>query len=104
MVASSAPLIPIFPAPPRPPPSGVWTPDYGNQLNRWLENVTNTLTGFTYARLNGMLWVGPFSPEGLKTGEVFANVNILTVIRLEDAWIWPGVSATGAVGTITVSV
>lgn len=100
---ANTPLIPIFPAPPR-PPTGQWTPEYGNQLYRWLTNVTDQLAGFTYDRLNGMLWVGPFSPEGLRTGEVFANVNILTVIRLNDAWIAPGISATGAVGTITVSV
>ncbi len=103
MADSGSPLVAIFPAPPR-PPSGQWTADYGNQLDRWLRNVTDQLSGFTYERVSGMLWVGPFSPEGLRTGEVFANVNVLTVIRLNDAWLWPGVSATGAVGTITVSV
>lgn len=96
---ANTPLIPIFPAPPRP-----GTPDYGNQLDRWLRNVTDILGGFTYGRFSGMLWVGPTSPAGLKTGEVFANGNVLTVVRLQDAWISPGVSATGAVGTITVSV
>ncbi len=102
---ANTPLIPIFPAPPRPPPGG-WTQDYGNQLDRWLRNVTDTLAAFNYGKFSGMMLAATFpsTPEGLKTGEVFTNINILTVVRLNDAWIWPGVSITGSVGTITVSV
>src|SRR4051812_48388651 len=104
MVDSGTPLIPIFPAPPRPPAGNQWTADYGKHLYRWLTNLTANLSGFTYGRFNGMMWVGPTSVVGLRTGEVFANGNILTVVRLNDAWIAPGISATGSVGTITVSV
>lgn len=97
-------LIPIFPAPPRPPPGG-WTPDYGNQLNRWLENVTAILSNFTYGRFSGMMLADTFptSGYGLRAGEVFANDGVLTVVRPDDIWIG-SFAVTGSVGTITVSV
>lgn len=104
MASAQTQLVPIFPAPPRPPPQG-WTPDYGNQLNRWLENVTNTLTGFAYGRFSGMLLASTFptSGYGLRAGEVFANNGILTMVRVDDIWLG-AFSVTGAVGTLTVSV
>lgn len=97
-------LIPIFPAPPRPPPQG-WTPDYGNQLNRWLENVTNILSGFTYGRFSGMLLAPTFptSGYGLRAGEVFANDGILTVVRPDDIWAG-GFTMSVGIGTLTVHV
>ena len=97
-------LVPIFPAPPRPPASG-WNESYGNELNRWLENVTRQLTGFTYGKFSGMMLATTFptSGYGLRAGEVFANAGILTVVREDDIWIG-SFAVTGSVGTITVSV
>lgn len=105
MVDSGTPLIPIFPAPPQPPASGQWTPDYGRQLTRWLTTVTGLLSNFTYGRFNGMMLATTFptSGYGLRAGEVFANAGILTVVRPDDIWIG-SFAVTGAVGTITVSV
>ncbi len=101
---ANTPLIPIFPAPPRPPVGG-WSDSYGNELNRWLTNVTDTLSGFTYGKFAGMLLADTFptSGYGLRTGEVFANAGILTVVREDDIWIG-SFAVTGSVGTITVSV
>lgn len=101
---AGTPLIPIFPAPPRPPAQG-WTPDYGNQLNRWLTNITDQLAGFTYGRFNGMLLAETFptSGYGLRAGEVFANDGILTVVRPDDIWMG-SFAVTASVGTLTVSV
>lgn len=98
------PIIPIFPAPPRPPASG-WNENYGNELNRWLENVTRQLTGFTYGRFSGMMLATTFptSGYGLRAGEVFANDGVLTMVREDDIWIG-SFAVTGSVGTITVSV
>jgi len=97
-------LISIFPAPPRPPASG-WNENYGNELNRWLENVTNTLSGFTYGKFSGMLLADTFptSGYGLRAGEVFANDGVLTMVRVDDIWMG-SFAVTGSVGTITVSV
>ena len=101
---ANTPLVPIFPAPPRPPASG-WSESYGNELNRWLANVTDTLTGFTYGRFSGMLLADTFptSGYGLRAGEVFANDGILTVVRPDDIWIG-SFAVASSVGTITVSV
>ena len=103
-MAANTVLVPIFPAPPRPPASG-WNESYGNELNRWLENVTRTLTGFTYGKFSGMLLAETFptSGYGLRAGEVFANAGILTMVREDDIWIG-SFAVTGSVGTITVSV
>jgi hypothetical protein len=97
-------LVPIFPAPPRPPASG-WNESYGNELNRWLSNVTAQLSGFTYGKFSGILLASTFptSGYGLKAGEVFANAGILTVVREDDIWLG-SFAVTGSVGTITVSV
>lgn len=97
-------ILPIFPAPPRPPPGGVWTLEYGNQLNRWLENVTNILSGFTYGRFSGILLADTFptSGYGLRAGEVFANDGVLTVVRPDDIWAG-GFLVTTGLGTLTVT-
>lgn len=97
-------LTPIFPAPPR-PPSGQWTEDYGNQLNRWLQNVTDQLGGFGYGRFSGMLLASTFptSGYGLRAGEVFANDGILTVVRPDDIWMG-SFAVTAGIGTLTVTV
>ncbi len=101
---ANTPLVPIFPAPPR-PPAGGWTESYGNELNRWLANVTETLGGFTYGRFSGMMLATTFptSGYGLRAGEVFANDGVLTMVRVDDIWIG-SFAVTGSVGTITVSV
>ena len=101
---ANTPLVPIFPAPPRPPPGG-WTESYGNELNRWLENVTRQLSGFTYGKFSGMLLADTFptSGYGLRAGEVFANDGVLTMVREDDIWIG-SFAVTSSVGTITVSV
>lgn len=94
--------IPIIPAPPRPPRQG-WTESYGNELNRWLENYVRQLTGFTYGRFSGMMFVGPTSGDGLRPGEVFSNGGVLTVVREGDVWAG-GLSARAEIGTLTVTV
>jgi hypothetical protein len=96
--------IPIIPAPPRPPPSG-WTSDYGNELNRWLTNVSEILTGFTYGRFSGIMLASTFptSGYGLRAGEVFANDGILTVVQEDDIWAG-GFAVTMELGTLTVTV
>lgn len=96
-------LIPIFPAPPR-PPDGSWTPGYGNELNRWLTNVVNILAGFTYGRFGGMMVATTFpqTDSGLYPGEVFIHNGVLTVSALDTVYL-EGVSVTGSVGTLTVT-
>jgi hypothetical protein len=104
-MATSTQLLPIFPAPPRPPPEG-WTQDYGNQLNRWLENLSQFIAGINYVRASGLYLAPgsfPTSGYGLRAGEVFSNAGILTVVREGD--IWMGSFAIGSgLGTLTVSV
>lgn len=94
----------IIPPPPR--PSAEYSLDYMNQLNRWLENMTRVLGGIVYLRGSG-LYLAPESfpqtPFGLKPGEVWANAGILTWVREGDIGL-DIVSATGAVGTLTVTV
>jgi len=95
----------IIPPPPRPPPGGEWTVDYGNQLNRWLENLARIVGGVNYGRFNGIYLASSFptSGYGLYPGEVFANDGILTVVRPDDIWL--GSFAVGAeLGTLTVTV
>ena len=94
---------PVIPAPPRPPPGG-WTDAYGNELNRWLTNVLELLTGFSYARLSGLYWPNaPTSGYGLRAGEVFANDGILTVVQEDDIWAG-GFAITAELGTLTVTI
>ncbi len=97
------PLIPIFPAVPRPPAE--WNTNYANELTRWLNNVASQISGFTYVRLNGMMVASTFPQTGygLRVGEVFSNDGILTVVQADENYLGP-LSMTGAVGTITVHV
>jgi hypothetical protein len=97
-------LIPIFPAPPRPPASG-WDQNYGNELNRWLANVTEQFINFTYQKASGIMIATSFprSAYGLRVGEGWLNVRVLTFVIEGDIGL-STVSATGSVGTITVSV
>lgn len=94
----------ILPAPPRPPESG-WTRDYGNELNRWLENLQRLLGGFTYVRANG-IFLAPTFPTtgyGLRAGEVFVNDGVLTVVRPDDIWAG-GFAVSAQLGSLTVTV
>lgn len=95
---------PIFPAPPR-PPDGQWNADYGNQLNRWLQNTIDQLSGFTYGRFGGIMLAPTFptSGYGLRAGEVFANDGILTVVRTDDIWLGSFAIDVG-LGSVTVTV
>lgn len=73
----------ILPAPPRYVP-GMAVDDYNNQLNRWLTNLYEYLTGITYIRGNGLflpLKGVPTSATGLKIGEVWSNSGILTRVE-----------------------
>ncbi len=101
---ANTPILPIFPAPPRPPARG-WTPDYGNQLNRWLQNVTDTLSGFTYGKFSGMMLASTFprGAYGLRVGEGYLNGRVLTFVLEGDIGL-STVSATASVGSVTVSV
>lgn len=92
----------VLPAPPR--YTGQDTQDYANQMNRWLDNLYRYVTGITYLRGNGLFLPGlATSGAGLRIGEVFSNAGVLTIVAEGD--IWAGsVSATCAVGTVTVTV
>lgn len=93
----------IIPPPPRPPRE--YSYDYGNQLNRWFNNLTELLNGIHYGRFNGLFLPIPNFPVtgyGLKPGEVFANAGILTVVREGDVWIG-SLSITVSDGSVTVT-
>lgn len=93
----------ILPAPPRPPRE--YTPEYGNQLYRWMESLARHTQSVYYLRGSGLYLSPdslPTSGYGLKPGEVFANAGILTVVREDDIWLGSQ-SATGSVGTLTVT-
>lgn len=92
----------IIPPPPRPPKE--YSQDYGNQLNRWFDNLTELLNGIHYGRFNGLFLPPPFATSGygLKPGEVFANAGILTIVREGDVWIG-SLSITVAAGSVTVA-
>tara|TARA_R110000868_G_scaffold352421_1_gene613677 strand:- start:141 stop:512 length:372 start_codon:yes stop_codon:yes gene_type:complete len=95
-------LLPIFPAPPRPPTQG-WTPSYGNELTRWLENISQHFDDFTYGRFTGLLFLSfPPSAYGLRVGEAYLNGRVLTVVLTGDTGL-STVYATGSVGTITTT-
>lgn len=96
----------IIPPPPRPPEGGMWTPDYGNQLNRWLENLAQVFGGIRYGRFSGMYLAPesfPTSGYGLRPGEVFLNDGVLTAVRPDDIWAG-GFAVRAELGTLTVSV
>ena len=101
---ANTPLIPIFPAPPRPPTQG-WTPSYGNELTRWLQNVSEYFVQFNYLKASGMMLATTFpaSAYGLRVGEGWLNVRVLTFVIEGDVGL-DGVEMTGSVGTITVTV
>lgn len=92
----------ILPAPPR------WTgqseEDYNNQLNRWFSNLYDFVTGLTYLRGSG-LYLRGLAESGymLKTGEVFSNGGVLTIVRDGDIWAG-GMSIGCVVGSVTVTV
>lgn len=95
--------IPMFPAPPRPPREG-WTPAYGNELTRWLQNISEHFDDFTYGRFNGLLLLSfPTSGYDLRVGEVFSNGGVLTVVRENDIWAG-GFAVTTELGSLTVTV
>lgn len=96
----------IIPAPPRPPADGVWTVDYGNQLNRWLDNLSRLLGGPFYLRGTGLFFPPgslPTSGYGLYAGEVFSNAGVLTMVLEGDIWLG-SLSATTGLGDLTVTV
>lgn len=113
----------IQPAPPRAP--NEYTADWANQINRWLINYTR-LAAFPAVLRGGRLYLPslPTSGAGLIVGEVYRDGDLLRVV-LEGAGyagtvsaagqlgtlgvyygkVFPtGLSATGSVGTLTVSV
>ena len=102
-MAVTEPNPPVIPAPPR--PGREWTMEYGNQLYRWLDGLQRYYGGFPYLRGSGLFFLPNALPEtgyGLVPGMVFSNAGVLTVVREDDIWIG-SLSATGAVGTVTVT-
>jgi hypothetical protein len=94
--------IPIIPPPPRAP--AAFSEGWANELNRWLNNLSQRQIDFVYARLNGLFYPGiPTTGYGLVAGEVFSNGGVLTIVRENAIWMGP-LSAAGAVGSLTVSV
>jgi hypothetical protein len=94
--------VPIRPAPPRAPAG--FTQEWVNELNRWLQGLSEAQAGFLYARLSGMYWPNPpTSGYGLYPGEVFSNDGILTVVQEDDIWAG-GFAITAELGTLTVTV
>jgi hypothetical protein len=92
----------IVPAPPRSPQS--WSPDWAEQLNRWLINYIR-LANFPAVLRGGRLYLPslPASGYGLIVGEVYRDGNVLKVV-LEGNGYMGSVAATGFVGTLTVTV
>lgn len=98
----SDPAVPIIPAPPRPPT--LWSLDFGNQLTRWLQNFVDQITGVYLLRGSGLFLPGlPVSAYGLKVDMVWSNKGVLTLVREGDVALAP-ITASGALGTITVTV
>ena len=91
---------PIQPAPPRPPDE--FTAAWANQLTRWLQDQLR-LNEFPYLRGSGLYLLNlPTSGYGLKPGEVFSRAGVLTIVREDDIWLG-SVTATGSIGTVTVT-
>lgn len=102
-MAVTTPNPPTLPAAPR--PVATWTVEYGNQLYRWLSALQNYYGGYPYLRGSGLFFVADSLPEtgyGLVPGMVFSNAGVLTVVREDDIWVG-SLSATGAIGTVTVT-
>lgn len=95
---------PLLPAPPRAPAQ--WTPDYANQLNRWLTNLEQTLQGIYLLRGAGLYLSTdslPVSGYGLYPGTVFSNEGVLTIVRPDDIWAGSLAVETG-LGSVTVTI
>lgn len=98
------PRVALLPAPPRPPAE--YSLDYGNQLNRWLTNLSELIGGLSYLRGSGLflsLDSLPTTGYGLRPGEVFANDGVLTIVREDDIYLG-SLTATSALGGLTVTV
>jgi hypothetical protein len=92
----------ISPAPPRAPSQ--YTQDWANQINRWLTNYTR-LANFPAVLRGGRLYLPslPASGYGLIVGEVYRDGDLLRIV-LEGSGYVEGLSTTGSVGTLTVTV
>ncbi len=108
MTAVVRAVVPIIPAPPRPPdnPTPEALRNYFYELTRWLENLSRLFGGITYLR-GGSLYLAPesfpTSGYGLYPGEVFANDGVLTWVRADDIWAGGFAIETG-LGELTVTV
>lgn len=92
----------VLPAPPR--VAGGLPASDAAQLNRWLEGLLRYVNGVNPGRFNGLYLPGlPTTGYGLIEGEVFSNGGILTIVQADDIWVG-SLSATGEVGTVTVTV
>ena len=88
--------------PPRAPKE--LTVDWANQLTRWLTELYPADGSMAYLRGGGLyLQDLPSTGHGLKTGGVFSNAGILTVVREDDIWIG-GVKVSVSPGTVTVAI
>jgi len=90
----------LQPAPPRAPLE--FSADWANQLNRWLINYTR-LANFPAVLRGGRLYLPslPTSGAGLIVGEVYRDGDLLRVV-IEGAGYVGTVSATGQLGTLDV--
>ena len=92
------------PAPPRAPFE--YSQNWAFQLNRWIENYTR-LADFPAVLRGCRLYLPslPDNPVGLIIGEVYRDADVLKIVLANYAYIGPtGLSATGSVGTLTVTV
>lgn len=99
-VTKSVGVIP--PAPPRAP--NEYTQGWADQLNRWLINYLRIM-GFPAVLRGGRLFLPslPNSGYGLMVGEVYRDGDLLRIV-LEGTGYVGSLSASGSVGTLTVTV
>lgn len=92
----------IQPAPPRAPTE--YTPDWANQINRWLINYTR-LAAFPAVLRGGGLYLPslPASGANLIVGEVYRDGDILRIV-IAGAGYMGSVSAEGSVGTLNAVI
>lgn len=109
-MANSAPPPPkkatIIAPPPRPPDDGKWTSDHGRQMDRWLRNLSDSVSDPSYLRGTGLFFPPgalPTSGYGLRAGEVFDNNGVLTIVHADDIWAG-GFTVTTGLGTLRVTV